>query len=153
MWGETWERRWSRLSGAGANLEPLQLQAGAPVEGQCVAPVSAQLGHHMEALVLQLVIECADAEVLQGVGCKRLPCRKGPWAQQLPSPVGLCRQDAGAEERGGLPAGEAGSAEELTRAGGSSREGTLQGSARPPSAAPDPHSEDPELWPLSNLTT
>ena len=115
-----WKRWWSLLSGAGANLEPLQLQAGAPVEGQSVTPVPAQLGRHVQALVLQLVVERADAEVLQGVGCKRLPCGKGPWAQQLPSPMGLCRQDAGAEERRGLPAGEAGSAEELTRAGGSS---------------------------------
>ena len=118
--GEMWKRWWSLLSGAGANLEPLQLQAGAPVEGQSVTPVPAQLGRHVQALVLQLVVERADAEVLQGVGCKRLPCGKGPWAQQLPSPMGLCRQDAGAEERRGLPAGEAGSAEELTRAGGSS---------------------------------
>lgn len=114
VWGETWERQWSWLSGARANLEPPQLQAGAPVEGQCIAPVPAQLGCHMQALVLQLVIQRADAEVLQGVGCKRLPCRQGPWTQQLPSPMGLCRQDAGAEEHGGLPAGEAGSAEELT---------------------------------------
>ena len=71
----------------------------------------AQLGRHVQALVLKLVVERPDAEVLQGLGWEWLPCRKRPWDERALGtaafllPGGLCQQDAGAEERGGLPAG------------------------------------------------
>lgn len=54
--------------------EPLELLAGTPIKGQRVTPVLAELGCHMQALVLELVVECADAEVLQGLGWEQLPC-------------------------------------------------------------------------------
>lgn len=57
--------------------EPLELLAGTPVKGQRVTPVLAELGCHMQALVLELVVERADAEVLQGLGWEQLPCGGG----------------------------------------------------------------------------
>lgn len=71
------------MSGVGADLEPLELLAGTPVEGQSIAPVLAQLGCHVQALVLKLVIERPDAEVLQGLGRQWLPCRKRPWDETV----------------------------------------------------------------------
>lgn len=66
---------WLSLRAAGSShLELPELLAGALVEGQHLTPVLAQLGRHVQALVLQLVIKCADAEVLQGVGPGQLPC-------------------------------------------------------------------------------
>lgn len=59
-----------------ADLEPLELLAGTPIEGQCLAPVLAQLGGHVQALVLELVIESADTEVLQGLQGEWFSCRK-----------------------------------------------------------------------------
>lgn len=75
-----WEgRQWAWPSGDEADLEPLELLAGTPVEGQRVASVLAQLGCHVQALVLELVIKGANTEVLQGLGQEGLPCRKKPW--------------------------------------------------------------------------
>lgn len=64
-----------RMTAAGlSHLELPELPAGALVESQRLTPVPAQLGCHVQALVLQLVVESADAEVLQRVGPGRLPC-------------------------------------------------------------------------------
>lgn len=54
--------------------EPLELLAGTPVKGQRVTPMLAELGCHMQALILELVVERVDAEVLQGLGWEQLPC-------------------------------------------------------------------------------
>lgn len=88
-----------------SHLELQELLAGALVESQRLTPVLAQLGRHMQALVLQLVIECADTEVLQGVGPGRLPCwrpggdcRTGGNREQSPQGWGS-GQDVGAVRR------------------------------------------------------
>lgn len=47
--------------GIATDLEALELLACTPVEGQCIAPVLVQLGRHMQALVLKLVVEGTDA--------------------------------------------------------------------------------------------
>ena len=71
-----------------SHLEPPELLTGSPVEGQGIAPVLAELGHHMQTLVLELVIECLDAEVLQGPGREQPPCERGLggrlWDEQGP---------------------------------------------------------------------
>lgn len=67
--------------GMGADLESLELLRSGPVEGQGITPVLAQLGRNMKVLVLELIVQCADAEVLQGLGQERLSCRKRPWSE------------------------------------------------------------------------
>lgn len=57
--------------------EPPELLAGSPVEGQRVASELAQLGHRVQILVFQLVVECLDAEVFQGPSREWSPCGRG----------------------------------------------------------------------------
>lgn len=59
-----WGCQWLGCLGIALDLEALELLAGASVESQGIAPVLVQLGRHMQALVLELVVESTDAEVL-----------------------------------------------------------------------------------------
>lgn len=63
-----------------ANLEPLELLTSSPVEGQYIPLVPAQLGSHMQVLVLEFVVECAHTEVLQGWGLGRFSWGMWPWS-------------------------------------------------------------------------